>query len=130
MTLPMHPPFSCSVHPKQGGGTVLMALLVGMLLVTAAQATESTSTGATVEESQTPAVLPGDQTIFRIKVEDDGSRIEEMRYGGITESISVNPKGSLAPYEVQPMDSAHSHPVERDRNPEPLGPRLWNLFDF
>jgi hypothetical protein len=106
-----------------------MALMPGLWLSTSlGHAAEPVP--VEVQEARTPAVLPGDQTIVSITVEDEGNRIEELRYGGITESINVNPKSGFAPYEVQATDGAHSHPVERDMNPSPLGSRLWNLFDF
>lgn len=95
-----------------------------------ASAGSSGSGSATVAQVITPAVLPGDQTILLITVEDDGSRIEELRYGGITESITVSPKLGLPSYEVKATDGAHSHPVERNMTSAPLGVRLWNLFDF
>ena len=114
----------------------LLAVLSACLLgVGWSHADEPTPTpraapAATVQEVRTPALLPGDQTILLITVEDDDNSIEELRYGGITQSINVNPKVGLLPYEVQTTDGAHSNPLERSMNSAPLGPRLWNLFDF
>lgn len=56
------------------------------------------------------------QRTQRIVVEDAGSRVDELRVGGQTKSITVQPKvGSTLPsYEVRPSDGA----------------RLWNLGRF
>lgn len=56
------------------------------------------------------------QRIQRIVVEDAGSRVDELRVGGQTKSITVQPKtgNALPPYEVRPSD----------------GTRLWNLGRF
>jgi len=55
-----------------------------------------------------------EQLIERIHVEDGGSRIDEVRFGGETRSISVAPKGGLPVYDVQPV----------------TGARTWKVFGF
>ncbi len=54
------------------------------------------------------------QKIERIRHEDAGSVIEEVRYGGQTQSISVQPKAGVPRYEVQPV----------------TGQRSWNVLSF
>lgn len=49
-----------------------------------------------------------EQLIERIHVDDGGSRIDEVRYGGETRSISVAPKGGLPVYDVQPVTGART----------------------
>jgi len=44
----------------------------------------------------------------RIQIEDTGSRIDELRIGGETKSITVQPKGSLPAYDVQPVSGERS----------------------
>jgi len=53
------------------------------------------------------------QRIERITHEDAGSRIDELRYGGQTQSIVVQPKANVPAYEIQPG-----------------GQRVWNVFKF
>ena len=75
-------------------------------------------------DSQSPAqVLPGrtNQTIERIRVEDKGSRIDELRVGGQTQSISVQPKNDMPAYEIRPADP-HGSPSS--------GVRMWNFGKF
>jgi hypothetical protein len=44
----------------------------------------------------------------RILVEDAGSRIDELRVGGETRSITVQPKGGAPAYQIQPVSGARS----------------------
>ncbi len=44
----------------------------------------------------------------RILIEDEGSRIDELRLGGETKSITVKPKGTLPAYDVQPVSGERS----------------------
>ena len=87
--------------------------------------------------AQKPAVAPRDgnpsqqrgpeQTIERIRHEDAGSRIDELRVGGETKHITVQPKGDAPPYQVAP-ESNNRNPAGTDR--ERSGAGGWNLFKF
>jgi hypothetical protein len=44
----------------------------------------------------------------RIRVEDEGSRIDELRIGGETKTIDVQPKGGMPAYQVQPASGERS----------------------
>ena len=71
------------------------------------------------------------QKIQRIHVEDDGARIDELRVGGQTQSIVVQPKGGAPEYEFQPSDLARSRPADnRDGLSSPSSQRVWNIFKF
>ncbi len=71
------------------------------------------------------------QRAERIVVEDEGSRVNELRIGGQTRSITVQPKtGSMPEYEVQPSDGARSSPGGRNGSETITGPRVWNLGKF
>lgn len=50
----------------------------------------------------------------RIRVEDKGSRIDELRIGGETKTIDVQPKGGMPAYQVQPVS----------------GERTWKILGF
>ncbi len=69
---------------------------------------------------------PG-KAVQRIRIEDAGSRIDEVRVGGETQSITVQPKTgiNLPPYEVKPSGSAAST-FSNQTN----GPRVWNVQKF
>ena len=79
--------------------------------------------------------LPGtgrpEQTIQRIRTEDAGSRIDEIRVGGETQSILVQPKTGtdLPGYEVRPSDTARGAAPSTSKN-DTTGPRVWNVLKF
>jgi hypothetical protein len=71
------------------------------------------------------------QKIERIRIEDSGARIDELRVGGQTQSITVQPKANLPEYEFQPTDLARSRPADnRDGLSSPSSQRVWNIFKF
>ncbi|RYF75951.1 MULTISPECIES: hypothetical protein [unclassified Acidovorax] len=71
------------------------------------------------------------QRVERIVVEDEGSRVDELRVGGQTQSITVQPKGGSMPsYEVQPTDGVRARPGSRNGAETVTAPRVWNLGRF
>lgn len=70
------------------------------------------------------------QQIERIRIEDAGSRVEELRVGGETQSITVQPKNGLPEYEMQPTDGARARVFARDGLSGAQGQRVWNVFKF
>ncbi len=72
------------------------------------------------------------QRVERIRIEDGGSRVDEVRVGGQTQSITVQPKaGSTMPeYELQPSDGARAQPGGRNGSETITGPRVWNVMKF
>lgn len=79
------------------------------------------------------AAAPGrpEQTIQRIRTEDAGSRIDEVRVGGQTQSITVQPKigNGIPAYEVKPSDRARGAAPSTSSN-ETTGSRVWNVLKF
>lgn len=83
------------------------------------------------DESPQPAEGRSNQKVERIRVEDGGARIDELRYGGQTQSIVVQPKANVPEYEFQPTDLARSRPADpRDGQSSPSSARVWNLLRF
>lgn len=71
------------------------------------------------------------QRTERIQVEDAGSRVDELRVGGQTRSISVQPKSSALPgYEVQSPDGARSRAGSNSGAETNTAPRTWNVLKF
>ena len=69
------------------------------------------------------------QRVERIRIEDEGSRVDEVRVGGQTQSITVQPKvGNLPEYEVQPSDGVRNR--ARNGAETDTGTRVWNLKKF
>jgi hypothetical protein len=71
------------------------------------------------------------QKIERLVHEDKGNRIEEVRYAGQTQSISVQPKSSDMPaYEVTPSTPTRGRVADERTNGAGGGQRFWNVFNF
>jgi len=71
------------------------------------------------------------QRIERIHIEDSGVKIDELRYGGQTQSITVQPKANVPEYEIEPTDLGRSRPADhRDGMSSATGQRVWNVFKF
>lgn len=69
------------------------------------------------------------QRTQRIQVEDAGSRVDELRIGGQTQNITVQPKtGDMPEYEVQPSDGVRNR--LRNGAETTTGPRVWNVMKF
>lgn len=76
--------------------------------------------------SQTPTAAPASATaskgtraaveprVEHIQVEDSAARIDELRVGGETQSISVQPKSGMPAYQVEPK----------------TGERTWKVMGF
>ena len=104
-------------------------LVFSALLACTALQAQTVAAPPLVQES--PALEPRkNQKVERIHHEDAGSIIDEVRYGGQTQSITVQPKADVPEYEIQPTDLARSRPTYRDGASSPQGQRVWNLFRF
>ena len=105
-------------------------LLLAPLLACAALAAQTVPAPPLVQESQ-PLEGRKNQRVERIRVEDDAVKIEELRYGGQTQSITVQPKAPVPEYEIQPTDLGRSRPADnRNGLSSATGQRVWNVFRF
>ena len=103
---------------------LLLALAMGTTGLSMAQ-TPSAET-ATPTTAQQP-----DQRIERIRIEDAGSRIDELRVGGETQSIVVSPKGGMPAYDVVPERSnIQQTRGERGSTGNTGGTRVWKVLGF
>jgi hypothetical protein len=86
---------------------------------------------ATLLQTEEQADPRRNQKIERIHVEDGGASIDELRVGGQTRSITVQPKANVPQYEFQPTDLSRSRPADsREGLSSPSSQRVWNLFHF
>jgi len=77
-------------------------------------------------EQKAPRV---EQRTERIHLEDQGSTVDELRIGGQTRSITVQPAaGNMPAYEVLPSDGVRNRPQNGAEST--TGPRVWNVMKF
>ncbi|MES2786435.1 MAG: hypothetical protein V4684_13305 [Pseudomonadota bacterium] len=104
--------------------------LASLTLLTTAASAQQASAAPLVSESQ-PLEARKNQKVERIRTEDTAVVIDEVRYGGETRSITVQPKGDLPAYEIQPTDMGRSRPADnRDGMSNANGRRVWNVLSF
>ena len=90
---------------------------------------------AAMAQTPAPATAPQakparpDKKIERIRTEDAGTRIDELRVGGETQQITVQPKTGGAPYEVKPAEGARGTAPAATSN-DTNGSRVWNVLKF
>jgi hypothetical protein len=70
------------------------------------------------------------QKIERLHAEDDGGSIDELRVGGQTQAVTVQPKADVPPYEMQPSDMARTRPADSREGMAHRTSRVWKLFNF
>ena len=68
------------------------------------------------------------QKVENIHTEDSGASVDEVRYGGRTQSINVKPKSNMPGYEVLPADAATGRQGSSETGAN--GPRVWNVMKF
>jgi hypothetical protein len=110
------------------GQVTIFACLVAVAPLCRAQ---TASTPATVSSTLAAPASRADQVIQRIRIEDAGTRIDEVRVGGQTQSITVQPKTGIAvpAYEIKPSDNARGA-APSSSNGDTAGSRVWNVLKF
>lgn len=116
--------------------TAVRLLLVAVTaLLPLAEAVAQTSLAPTAPpaaarlESAPVNASRANQTIERIRTEDAATRIDELRVGGETQQITVQPKIGGASYEVLPAESARGNAPTKASG-DTHGSRVWNFFKF
>lgn len=89
--------------------------------LTSSPASPAPSAQAAATTANTATAARPERAIERLRTQDAGSRIDELRVGGETQSISVQPAGNAPAYEVRPANSAGQ---------EGAGARFWNVLKF
>jgi hypothetical protein len=82
------------------------------------------------QESQ-PLDPRQNQKVERLRVEDKAVIIDEVRYGGQSQGVTVQPKGDAPAYEIQPDNFSRGRPGDRREGLSgATGQRVWNIFSF
>lgn len=70
------------------------------------------------------------QKIEHLRTEDDANRIDEVRVGGQTQSVTVQPKSGAPAYQMAPDDGARSRPGDSREGFSERKQRRWNVLGF
>ena len=109
--------------------TALRSLLLTALAVLPLAAAVAQTTAASTNQAKPAASAHPDQKIERIRTEDAATRIDELRVGGQTQQITVQPKTGGAAYEVKPAEGSRGTAPAATSN-DTNGSRVWNVFKF
>ena len=90
---------------------------------------------AAAAPSPTPAAPtlrdPGEPEVKRTRIEDNGSRIDELRVRGQTQRITVTPKvGGVRSYEIITGDAGRDTLDGTGGARSAVGKRVWNVLSF
>jgi len=73
----------------------------------------------------------GEPNVKRSVIEDEGSRIDELRVRGQTERVTVTPKvGLRKPYEIITGNAGRDPFDGTGGARSAVGKRVWNVLDF
>jgi hypothetical protein len=109
----------------------LAALSCAPALAQTAAPAPAAAPAPTLEPGTNPASRRPDPAIQRIRTEDAGSRIDEIRVGGETQSITVQPKVNVPAYEVLPSDGTKGGGTgPSTTGAGTTGKRVWNVLKF
>ena len=112
-------------------GLIALAGLVMLSLVQAQTAPPASPDGRDALPKQEQGKGRIEQKIEHIHVEDSGARVDEVRYGGQTQSITVQPKANVPAYEVLPANNYGRSPQgQAETGSGGNGPRVWNVLKF
>ena len=105
--------------------TTLLPLLLASLSGLAAGVSHAQTPAPQAEPQRSGRI---EQREEKIRHEDAGSRIDEVRVGGETRSITVQPKDAPA-YEVQPHHGTRA-PATLAPESSGAGTRVWKIGNF
>jgi len=98
------------------------------------------STAAFAQAPQVQEPLPVDsakseknqknQKVENLHAEDNAVVIDEKRFAGQSESVTVQPKDGMPRYEIVPSNASRPPAFDDRRNPTPGGERVWNILHF
>ncbi|NML85051.1 hypothetical protein [Polaromonas sp.] len=108
---------------------IAAALVALPLAAVVAQTQEPSQNAASAMEKKPEGAARSDKKIQRIRTEDAGTRIDELRVGGETEKITVQPKTGGAAYEVKPAEGARGT-APAATSTDTNGSRVWNVLKF
>lgn len=78
-----------------------------------------------------PEPKTAEPKVQHIVIEDEGTRIEELRVRGATQRITVTPKvGTKKSYEILPADASREDFEAAGATRGTAGKRVWHVLSF
>ena len=109
--------------------TIILTSLLASASVLAQPADATASAASATPADDVSSHDRNNQRIERIRIEDEGSRVDELRVGGETKQITVQPKvGNLPAYEVQPANAGRDGHIQGQDGTN--GRRTWKALQF
>ena len=110
----------------------LLALVCAVPVAAVQAQTAAQPAPVTPAEAKAEARAEGrrNQKIENIHVEDGGAAVDEVRYGGQTQSITVKPKANVPSYQVLRNDGGRERQGQSETGTGGNGPRVWNVMKF
>ncbi|MEJ6005557.1 hypothetical protein WG899_08370 [Paucibacter sp. AS339] len=108
-------------------------LLLTLLASAAVQAADSAAETSAEKTAKTELVAAGvpDAQVKESVIEDDSTRIEELRVRGHTQKVTVQPKNSKLPsYEIIMGDGSRDLSPGAGTTRGAAGRRVWSVLNF
>lgn len=100
-------------------------------LLVAVSAVAALSAAPVNAQEASPEPRTAEPKVQHIVVEDEGTRIEELRVRGQTQRIVVTPKvGTKKSYEIIPADGSREMFDGANTSRGAAGKRVWNVLNF
>jgi len=80
-------------------------------------------------DQQPPAAKDGEPRVQHTVIEDDATRIEELKVRGQTQRMTVTPKG-LKSYEILPATQGRDMSDSAGSQRGAAGKRVWQIITF
>ncbi|NUZ05413.1 hypothetical protein [Piscinibacter koreensis] len=107
------------------------AALAFALAATASWAADTPAAAATPAEAAAAArPAPGEPAVRQTVIEDDTTRIDELRVRGQLQRIVVTTKGTKQSYEILTGDGSRDLGFAANTSRGAAGRRVWNVLQF
>ena|GEM_PF-997924 len=110
-------------------GLALWCALSSCAFAQGTTAAKEPSRAPSVEPSKEKAANASEPRVQYTVIEDDSTRIEELKVRGQTQRITVSPKG-MKSYEILPASEGRDMSDSAGSQRGAAGKRVWRIFNF
>ena len=119
-------------EPAASASPVVSERVISDVVVEEVVPDAQANTAATAADGDNEGkAIAAPQRSVRTVQKDAGSTIEELRVGGQTQEITVQPAGNAPAYQVRPNNNnSYRQDSGRHSSDGTNGPRVWNVLEF